>query len=103
VPYAPRSFDRLKTPQLADFRRSGVAEAVSGDITPAKLSSKMANTISTSNKLHRTYSPQKLSDVRDADDARRRGRSKLREQKPAESVMAPDQKCQAAVQVNLSH
>lgn len=95
-------FGQAEDRQLADFRRSGVAEAVSGDVTPAKLSSKMANTISTSNKLYRTYSPQKLSDVRDVDAARRRGRAKLREQKPTESVTTPDQKCQASAQQNAT-
>lgn len=78
--------------QLADFRRSGAVEAVSGDVAPAKLSSKMANTISTSNKLHKTYSPAQLAQVRDADAARRRGRAVLREQKPAESVTTPARK-----------
>ena len=58
--------------------------------------SKMANTISTSNKLYRTYSPQKLSDVRDVVAARRRGRAKLGTK--AISNTAPDKKCHSAVQ-----
>jgi hypothetical protein len=41
--------------QLADFRRSGAVEALSGDVPPAKLASKMANTLSASNRLHKTY------------------------------------------------
>ena len=85
-------FGPEETRQLADFRRSGTAEAVTGDIQPSKLSAKMANTISTSNKLHRTYSPTKLTDVRDADAARRRGRTKLREQSSSKSVTTPARK-----------
>jgi hypothetical protein len=78
--------------QLADFRRSGATEALAGNVLPEKLSSKMANTLSASNRLHRTYAPVQLASVRDADDARRLGRAKLREQKPDESVRAPGQK-----------
>jgi hypothetical protein len=48
---------------LADFRRSGAVEAVSGEATPSKMAAKMANTISTSNKLHKTYSPAQLDQV----------------------------------------
>jgi hypothetical protein len=82
-----------ETRQIADFRRSGATEALAGNVPPEKLSSKMANTLSASNRLHRTYAPVQLASVRDADDARRVGRAKLREQKPDESVRAPDQKC----------
>ncbi len=91
-------FGDRETRQLADFRRSGAVEAVSGDAPPAKLASKMANTLSASNRLHRTYAPTRLADVRDVDEARKRGRARLREQKPDESVMAPDQKSHEAVQ-----
>lgn len=78
--------------QLADFRRSGSTEALAGDAEPGKLSSKMANSLSTSNRLHKTYSPVMLAAVRETDAARQRGRAKLREQNPDESVTAPDQK-----------
>jgi hypothetical protein len=64
--------------QLADFRRSGTVEAFAGDAPPEKVSAKMANTLSQSNKLHQTYAPPQLASVRDADAARRRGRAKLR-------------------------
>jgi hypothetical protein len=67
--------------QLADFRRSGTVEAFAGDAAPEKVSAKMANTLSASNRLHRTYSPVQLSAVRDADAARRRGRNRLRDGK----------------------
>jgi hypothetical protein len=74
--------------QLQDFRRSGTVEALAGDATAEKISAKMANTLSQSNFLHETYAPAQLAVVRDADAARRRGRTKLREQKPDRSVIA---------------
>ena len=67
--------------ELADFRRSGSVEALAGDVPPETLSTKMANTISASNRLHKTYAPAVLASVRNVDAARGRGRSKLREQK----------------------
>ena len=72
--------------QLADFRRSGATEALAGNATPEKLSKKMVNTLSESNRLHATYAPVQLASVRDVDAARKRGRAKLREQRPAESI-----------------
>ena len=84
--------------QLADFRRSGSVEALAGDASPEKLSSKMANTISASNRLHKTYAPVMLASVRDVDAARQRGRVKLREQKGEKSVTALDQKYHNRVQ-----
>jgi hypothetical protein len=71
--------------QLADFRRSGTVEAFAGKATAEDVSAKMANTLSASNQLHRTYSPIQLSAVRDADAARNRGRRRLREQNRGES------------------
>jgi hypothetical protein len=73
--------------QLADFRRSGTVEASAGDAAPEKLSSKMANSLSQSNRLHKTYGPVQLASVRDTE--RRRGRAKLREQKADESRPPP--------------
>lgn len=86
-------FGPQETRQLADFRRSGSVEALAGNVQPEKLSAKMANTLSQSNFLHQTYSPVQLASVRDADAARRRGRTSLREQKPAESIPPPARKC----------
>jgi hypothetical protein len=74
-------FGPAESRRIADFRRSGAVEAVSGAVVPTELSAKMANTISTSNTLHKTYVPTQLGQVRNADAARRRGRHKLREQK----------------------
>jgi hypothetical protein len=91
---------RCETRQLQDFRRSGTVEALAGEVAPTDLSSKMANSILQSTRLQKTYGPVQLASVRDADAARRRGRAKLREQKPDESVMAPAGKCYNAVQTN---
>jgi hypothetical protein len=73
-------FGKEERRQIADFRRSGTGEALEGEATPEKILSKMANTLSHSNRLHKTYAPVRLASVRDA--ARRRGRAKLRGQKP---------------------
>jgi integrase len=78
--------------QLADFRRSGATEALAGNVPPEKLSKKMANTLSASNRLHQTYAPVQLASVRDVDAARKVGRAKLREQKPDESIRSPARK-----------
>ena len=63
------------------MRRSGAVEAMRGDAAPAKLSTKMANTISSSNRLHRTYIPVDLAAVRDVDEAREIGRERSRGKK----------------------
>lgn len=64
---------------LADMRRSGAIEAVAGGAEPGMVSAKMANTIDTSNALHATYQPVDLASVRAADQARRLGRKRIRE------------------------
>lgn len=73
--------------QLADLRRSGHVEGDAGGATPADASSKMANTISASNRLRKTYNPVNIVSVRRFDEARKAGRKQLREeQNPPESV-----------------
>jgi hypothetical protein len=67
--------------QMADFRRTGSVEALAGGADPEGLSSKMANSLSQSNRLHKTYAPVQLAKVREVDVARKRGRTKLREQR----------------------
>jgi hypothetical protein len=67
-----------KSEEYQDMRRSGAVEAVRGDAAPTKLSAKMANTISSSNRLHRTYVPVDVAAVRDVDDARAIGRVRER-------------------------
>jgi hypothetical protein len=67
--------------QIQDMRRSGAVEAMRGDAAPTKLSAKMANTIASSNRLHRTYIPVDVDAVRDVDDARAIGRERSRSKK----------------------
>ena len=52
-----------------------------GKAVPEQVSAKMANTLASSNRLHRTYAPAQLAPVRNVDAARRRGRRVLRGQK----------------------
>jgi hypothetical protein len=63
--------------QLRDMRRSGAVEAFAGEATPAQVSEKMANTLSHSNVLHKTYNPNDVAKVRMADEARLVGRRRL--------------------------
>ncbi|MDP2296709.1 MAG: hypothetical protein Q8M24_14765 [Pseudolabrys sp.] len=65
--------------RLMDMRRSGTVEAIAGGATGVGLAAKMANSIDRSNTLHKTYAPVSIEVVRDVDDARRRGRRKMRE------------------------
>jgi hypothetical protein len=83
-----------ETRWLSDFRRSGTVEAVTGRVDPASLSHKMANSISQSNRLFATYAPARLASVRQADEARRVGRTILREQRPTKSIRSPAKKYQ---------
>jgi hypothetical protein len=64
--------------KLMDFRRSGAIEATAGEVDPAALAGKMANTIDQSKELQATYTPHNATLVRIADAARARGRSRLR-------------------------
>jgi hypothetical protein len=64
--------------RLMDMRRSGVVEAIAGDVGPFPLSAKFANSIERSNTLHKTYAPLDLEAVRNADAARLKGRRRMR-------------------------
>jgi hypothetical protein len=64
--------------RLMDMRRSGVVEAIAGDVGPLGLSAKLANSIERSNTLHKTYAPLDLEAVRNADAARLKGRRRIR-------------------------
>jgi hypothetical protein len=64
--------------RLMDMRRSGVIEAVAGDAGPIGLAAKLANSIGRSNTLHKTYAPVDIEAVRNTDDARLRGRRRIR-------------------------
>ena len=74
-------FGASESRTLADFRRSGAVEAMAGGVHAEHLSAKMANTLSVSNALHKTYTPVDIVSVRSADSARRQGRARLRENK----------------------
>lgn len=64
--------------QLLDFRRSGSQEMQAGDIDPLALSTKLSNSISYSKLLQETYLPKRATTVRVADEARKKGRTRLR-------------------------
>ncbi len=66
------------TRRLMDMRRSGVVEAVAGDAGPIGLAAKLANSIGRSNTLPKTYAPVDIEAVRNTDDARLRGRRRIR-------------------------
>lgn len=63
---------------LMDFRRSGAVEATAGEVDPAALAGKMANSIDANKELQATYLPHNTTLVRLADAARSLGRSRLR-------------------------
>jgi hypothetical protein len=60
--------------QLSDMRRSGAVEGTAGGASPTETSNKMANTISASSRLQKTYTPVNVASVRSFDEARERGR-----------------------------
>ena len=64
--------------RLMDMRRSGVIEAIAGGAGPLSLAAKLANSIGRSNTLHKTYAPVEFEAVRNTDDARLRGRRRMR-------------------------
>jgi hypothetical protein len=71
-------FGQSETRKIMDMRRSGAVEAMAGEVDNAALAAKMANTIDQSRELQRTYLPVDPASVARADDARRRGRHRLR-------------------------
>ena len=66
---------------ILDFRRSGAVEATAGEVNPAALAGKMANTIDSNKALQDTYLPHTATLVRLADAARVRGRGRLRDER----------------------
>jgi len=64
--------------RLMDMRRSGAVEAIAGGAGPFGLAAKLANSIGRSNTLHKTYAPVDIEAVRSADDARLKGRRRIR-------------------------
>jgi hypothetical protein len=77
--------------RLMDMRRSGVVEAVAGDAGPLGLSAKLANSIERSNVLHKTYAPTNIEAVRNVDEARLRGRRKMRATNKRGEKVSPEQ------------
>jgi hypothetical protein len=65
--------------KVSDFRRSGAVEATAGMVDPAALAGKLANSIDTNRELEHTYLPNVAPVVRLADEARLRGRQRMRE------------------------
>src|SRR5215831_5460049 len=64
--------------KIMDFRRSGAVEGVAGGVEAEVLAGKMANTIDKNKELQATYLPNSAAVVRLADEARVRGRARLR-------------------------
>jgi hypothetical protein len=65
--------------QMLDFRRSGAVEAIAGGAEAPALAHAMGNTLSTSNALFETYVPSNITTIRQVGDARKRGRTAIRE------------------------
>jgi hypothetical protein len=64
--------------RLMDMRRSGTVEAIAGGADGLGLAAKMANSIGRSNALHKAYAPVDIEAVRNVDEARLKGRRKMR-------------------------
>jgi hypothetical protein len=88
-------FGKSETRKIMDMRRSGAVEAMAGQVDDAALAAKMANTIDQSRELQRTYIPVDPASVERADQARRRGRARLRDRtnggKKSELALKPSQ------------
>lgn len=65
-----------ETRTLADMRRSAAVEALAGGAHAAQISSKLANSLSTNEALHRAYLPVDRGAVEAVDRARVEGRRK---------------------------
>src|SRR5215467_16365225 len=77
--------------RLMDMRRSGVVEAVAGNAGPIGLAAKLANSIGRSNTLHKTYAPVDIEAVRGVDDARLRGRRRMRTENESRAKVSKKQ------------
>ena len=77
--------------RLMDMRRSGVVEAIAGDVGPLGLSAKLANSIERSNTLHKTYAPVDIEAVRSTDAARVRGRQRMRAENESGAKVSNEQ------------
>jgi hypothetical protein len=82
--------------RLMDMRRSGTLEAIAGGAEGFGLAAKMANSIDHSNALHRTYAPVDEVAVQNVDEARLRGRRKLRVVNKTGGKVSPEQPTQVS-------
>ena len=67
--------------RLMDMRRSGAVEANAGSGSGEEIAAKMGNSIDDNKALQRTYMPVNLAAVREADEARLRGRGLLAQER----------------------
>lgn len=74
-------FGKEEKRRLMDMRRSGAREANAGDAPLTAISAKLGNSIDRSKMLQRTYMPNQLASVRAADEARKKGRRLLGEER----------------------
>ena len=74
------------TRQLQDMRRTGAGEAQSGGADRSVISQKMANTVASSAHLRKTCPPVNQAAVELADEARKRRRRRIRENKAGPKV-----------------
>jgi integrase len=74
-------FGKAEKRRLMDMRRSGAREANAGDAPLTAISAKLGNSIDRSKMLQRTYMPNQLASVRAADEARKKGRRLLCEER----------------------
>jgi hypothetical protein len=74
-------FGKVERRRLMDMRRSGAVEANAGGGSVEAISAKMGNSIDQNKALQKTYMPVNLAAVRAADDARRKGRARLAEER----------------------
>ena len=72
--------------QLQDMRRTGAVEAQSGGADLSVIAQKMANTVASSAHLQKTYFPVNHATVELADEARKRGRWRIRANKAGQKV-----------------
>jgi hypothetical protein len=79
--------------QLRDMRRAGTVEIFNGQPETGTVSAKLANSVERSNQLAKTYNPTDLALVVAADEARQRGRQRLRDgTNRVEKLHAPAQR-----------
>jgi hypothetical protein len=71
-----------ETRTLADMRRSAAVEALAGGAHAAQIGAKLANSLSASQELHRTYLPVDRAAVDAVDAARIKGRRTNAELRP---------------------